>query len=225
LRWTHPALGYVAPDVLLPVAQQIGLMPRLGRWVLAQALEHGRTLSDAAGRPVTISVNVAAEQLGDEEFLTGAEAMCDESGVHLVVELTERALVEDAFADEALRRLHRAGAGIAIDDFGVGYSSISYLHRFDCIDIVKIDRSFVQSVATDQRTRALVDSIIAMAAAFDAVVVAEGIEDAATCTALRSAGCRFGQGYFFRPAVPVREAVAFMSDGAPAFSHVVEWLR
>ena len=221
LRWTHPSLGYVAPDVLLPVAEQIGLMPRLGRWVLHEAHRQGVVLSEAAGRQVTMAVNVAAEQFRDEEFLVEAVRYAADPRVHLVFELTERALVEDETADDALRRLHDAGAGIAIDDFGIGYSSISYLHRFDCIDIVKIDRSFVQSLAADQRTQALVESIVAMADAFDAVVVAEGIEDRDTCATLRLAGCLLGQGYFFRPAVSLAEAAMFLTSENAAFADIV----
>lgn len=221
LRWTHPSLGYVAPDVLLPVAEQMGLMPRLGRWVLHEAHRQGIALSVAAERQVTMAINVAAEQLQDEQFLSEAVTLAADPRVHLVLELTERALVEQTAADEALRRLHDAGAGIAIDDFGIGYSSISYLHRFDCIDIVKIDRSFVQTLAGDQRTQALVESIVAMADAFDAVVVAEGIEDWDTCSTLRTAGCMLGQGYLFRPAMPLPEAEAFVVPGLVPFARIV----
>jgi len=116
-------------------------------------------------------------------------------------------------ADVALRRLHDAGAAIAIDDFGIGYSSIGYLHRFECIDIVKIDRSFVGSVASDGRTLALIESIVAMADAFDAVIVAEGIEDPVACSALQLAGCELGQGFLFSPAVPIDEARELMRAG------------
>jgi len=206
LRWSHPSLGNVPPDVFLPVAEQLGVMKQLGRWVLHRAHTMGVELAELAGRQITMAVNVAAEQLHEEQFLVEAAQLAADPRVHLVLELTERALVDDQLAEGALRRLHDAGAGIAIDDFGIGYSSIGYLHRYECIDIVKIDRSFVKSVATDERTRALVESIIAMANAFDAVVVAEGIEDIAACAALRGAGCELGQGFLFSPAVPIDHA-------------------
>ena len=214
LRWSHPSLGNVPPDVFLPVAEQLGVMKQLGRWVLQRAHAMGVELAELAGRQITMAVNVAAEQLHDEQFLDEASALAADPRVHLVLELTERALVDDRLAEGALRRLHDAGAGIAIDDFGIGYSSIGYLHRYECIDIVKIDRSFVKSVATDDRTLALVESIIAMADAFDAVVVAEGIEDRASCAALRRAGCELGQGFLFSPAVAMEQARQIMaSDG------------
>jgi diguanylate cyclase (GGDEF)-like protein len=213
LRWTHPSLGNVPPDVLLPVAEQLGLMPRLGRWVLHEAHRIGVELAETAGRPITMAVNVAAEQLHDERFLAEAAELAGDPQVHLVLELTEHALVEEKLAETALQQLHDAGAGIAIDDFGIGYSSIGYLHKYACIDIVKVDRSFVKTVATDRRTHALVESILAMANAFDAVVVAEGVEDWATCAALSGSGCQLGQGYLFSPAVGLEQARAFMRAG------------
>jgi predicted signal transduction protein with EAL and GGDEF domain len=213
LRWVHPSLGNVPPDVFLPVAEQLGVMKQLGRWVLHEAHRMARELAQVAGRQITMAVNVAAEQLHDERFLVDATQYAADPRVHLVLELTERALVDDEMADVALRRLHDAGAGIAIDDFGIGYSSIGYLHRYECIDIVKIDRSFVGSVATDSRTLALVESIVAMANAFDAVVVAEGIEDRAACAALQLAGCELGQGFLFSPAIPMDQAREVMRAG------------
>jgi diguanylate cyclase (GGDEF)-like protein len=214
LRWSHPSLGNIPPDVLLPVAEQLGLMPRLGRWVLHEAHRMGVQLSEDAGRVISMAVNVAAEQLHDERFLTEAEELAADPRVDLVLELTEHALVEEEIAETALRRLHDAGARIAIDDFGIGYSSIGYLHRYDCIDIVKIDRSFVKTLASDRRTLALVESIVAMANAFDAAIVAEGVEDWSTCAALSGSGCRLGQGYLFSPAVGLEQARGFVRAGS-----------
>jgi predicted signal transduction protein with EAL and GGDEF domain len=215
LRWHHPALGEIPPDVLLPVAEQIGVMTRLGRWVLREAHRQGVVLSEFSGRRVTMAVNVAAEQLHDEQFLDHVARLADDPRVRLVLELTEGALVEEHMAVPTLTRLHDAGVGIAIDDFGVGYSSISYLHRFSCIDVVKIDRTFVREVATDPRTRALVESVVAMANAFDAVVVAEGIEDEESRTAFREAGCRLGQGFLFSPPVHLTRAAQFLEGTLP----------
>ena len=213
LRWIHPSLGNVPPDVFLPVAEHLGVMKRLGRWVLHEAHRMGVELAEIAGRQITMAVNVAAEQLHDEQFLMEASDYAADPRVHLGLELTERALVDDEMADVALRRLHDAGAGIAIDDFGIGYSSIGYLHRYECIDFVKIDRSFVGSVVSDGRTLALIESIVAMANAFDAVVVAEGIEDRVACSALQLAGCELGQGFLFSPAIPIEQARELMRTG------------
>ena len=131
----------------------------------------------------------------------------------MVLELTEHALIEEEAASEALNRLHEAGAAIAIDDFGVGYSSISYLHRFRCIDALKIDRSFVGSIVDDDRTHALVDSVIAMARAFDAIVVAEGIEDWETFATIQSMRCSLGQGFLFGRPSTFETAMEFARAG------------
>jgi diguanylate cyclase (GGDEF)-like protein len=196
LRWTHPTLGNIPPDVMLPIASQIGLMPEIGRWVLQEGHRRARTLSQVAGRPLSLAVNVAAEQLKDRIFLAEVERLAADRRVRLIVELTEHSLIDDEAAGPRLDRLHDAGVGVAIDDFGVGYSSISYLHRFRCIDTVKIDRSFIVGLADDDRMRALVQSVNAMAKAFDATVVAEGIEDLETLEEVRAMGCQFGQGYY-----------------------------
>jgi diguanylate cyclase (GGDEF)-like protein len=196
LRWTHPTLGNIPPNVMLPIAIQIGLMPEIGRWVLQEGHRRARTLSQVAGRPLSLAINVAAEQLKDRIFLAEVERLAADRRVRLIVELTEHSLIDDEAAGPRLDRLHDAGVGVAIDDFGVGYSSISYLHRFRCIDSVKIDRSFIAGLAADDRMRALVQSVNAMAKAFDATVVAEGIEDLETLEEIRAMGCQYGQGYF-----------------------------
>jgi diguanylate cyclase (GGDEF)-like protein len=196
LRWTHPTLGNIPPNVMLPIATQIGLMPEIGRWVLQEGHRRARTLSQVAGRPLSLAINVAAEQLKDRIFLAEVERLAADRRVRLIVELTEHSLIDDEAAGPRLDRLHDAGVGVAIDDFGVGYSSISYLHRFRCIDTVKIDRSFIAGLADDDRMRALVQSVNAMAKAFDATVVAEGIEDLETLEEIRAMGCQYGQGFF-----------------------------
>jgi diguanylate cyclase (GGDEF)-like protein len=196
LRWTHPTLGNIPPNVMLPIATQIGLMPEIGRWVLQEGHRRARTLSKVAGRPLSLAINVAAEQLKDRIFLAEVERLAADRRVRMIVELTEHSLIDDEAAGPRLDRLHDAGVGVAIDDFGVGYSSISYLHRFRCIDSVKIDRSFIAGLVEDDRMRALVQSVNAMAKAFDATVVAEGIEDLETLEQIRAMGCRYGQGFF-----------------------------
>ena len=201
IRWTHPEFGPIAPDTLLPIASRIGLMPALGRWILIQAMQEGLRLSEVAGRPLAIAVNVAPEQLEDDRFIELAARYAEDPRLRLVLELTEHTLIEGDSAIAVLDRLHACGAAISLDDFGSGYSSIDYLHRFRAIDAVKIDRSFITGLVSDPRSGALVDSIAAMARAFDALVVAEGIEDWSSALAARGLGCQLGQGYLFgRPA-------------------------
>jgi diguanylate cyclase (GGDEF)-like protein len=213
LRWTHATLGNIPPDTMLPIATQIGLMPEIGRWVLKEGHRRAVTLSKVAGRPLSLAVNVAAEQLKDRVFLAEVERLAADKRVRLIVELTEHSLIDDEAAGPRLDRLHDAGVGVAIDDFGVGYSSISYLHRFRCIDTVKIDRSFILGLADDDRMRALVQSVNAMAKAFDATVVAEGIEDLETLQEVRAMGCQFGQGYFLGRPEPFPAALDLARRG------------
>jgi diguanylate cyclase (GGDEF)-like protein len=213
IRWTHPELGPIPPDVLLPIASRIGLMPALGRWILVQAMQAGIRLSETAGRPLAVAVNVAPEQLDDEVFIELAAKYAADRRLRLVLELTEHTLIDGDRANPVLDRLHACGAAIALDDFGAGYSSIDYLHRFRSIDAIKIDRSFVAGLGKDVRTRALIGSITAMGHAFDALVVAEGIEDWDSARAVFALGCQLGQGYLFGRPGPIEEAMPIAECG------------
>jgi EAL domain-containing protein (putative c-di-GMP-specific phosphodiesterase class I) len=213
IRWSHPELGLIPPDVMLPIASRIGLMPALGRWILVQAMEQGLALSEAAGKPLAIAVNVAPEQLDDEVFIRLAAGYAADRRLRLVLELTEHTLIDGDRANPVLDRLHGCGAAISLDDFGAGYSSIDYLHRFRSIDAIKIDRSFVAGLGTDVRTRALIGSITAMGHAFDAVVVAEGIEDWTSAMAVFQLGCQLGQGFLFGRPSPVEVALEIARRG------------
>jgi diguanylate cyclase (GGDEF)-like protein len=213
IRWTHPELGAIPPDVMLPIASRIGLMPALGRWILVQAMEQGLRLSEAAGKPLAIAVNVAPEQLDDEVFISLAAGYAADRRLRLVLELTEHTLIDGDRANPVLDRLHACGAAISLDDFGAGYSSIDYLHRFRSIDAIKIDRSFVAGLGKDVRTRALIGSITAMGHAFDALVVAEGIEDWTSAMAVFELGCQLGQGYLFGRPAAVETAMTIAECG------------
>jgi EAL domain-containing protein (putative c-di-GMP-specific phosphodiesterase class I) len=200
IRWTHPSLGEIPPDTLLPIAARLGLMPALGRWVLEQAVEQGLALSSQAGRPLAIAVNITPDQLHDERFIELATRHAGDRRMRLVLELTEHTLIDGDHASPTLDLLHDAGAAISLDDFGSGYSSMDYLHRFRAIDAIKIDRSFVAAL-TNPRTKIIVESVTAMARAFDTIVIAEGIEDWLTVSTVRDLGCQLGQGYLLgRPA-------------------------
>jgi diguanylate cyclase (GGDEF)-like protein len=213
IRWTHPDFGNIPPDTLLPIASRIGLMPALGRWILVQAMEQGLRLSAIAGRPLAIAVNVAPEQLDDEHFIELAAEYGADRRLRLVLELTEHTLIEGDSAIAVIERLHSCGTAIALDDFGSGYSSIDYLHRFGAIDAIKIDRSFIAGLSTDPRSGALVDSIAAMARAFDALVVAEGIEDWDSALTVHDLGCQLGQGYLFGRPAPIESAMEIATAG------------
>ncbi|MDQ6873816.1 MAG: EAL domain-containing protein [Actinomycetota bacterium] len=206
-RWTHSRLGPVSPEVFIPMAEQLGLIRQLG----AQVLEHGHAagvvLWERCGRAFTVGVNISPAQVTDPDLLARvARLMAAAPEVHLVLELTEGTLLaDDAETSAALTALQAAGAGLAVDDFGVGYSSIGYLHRLP-VTIVKIDKSFIAGL-WDDRARTLVQGVIAMAEAMDLGVVAEGIEDWVTAATVRDMGCRLGQGFLLARPLTLDQAV------------------
>ena len=206
VRWHHPERGMVPPLAFIPIAEESGLILQIGRWVLAhactQAAEWVNQLGDSSG--FTVSVNVSSRQLEHDRMIAEVAAALDESGLPphcLVLEITESFFIRDLQAAvrrlEALRRL---GLRIAIDDFGTGFSSLNSLARLP-IDIVKIDKSFIDALGT--RYDAVIGAVVEVAGAFDLAVVAEGIEREEQRDRLIELGCRFAQGYLFgKPAPP-----------------------
>ena len=216
-RWTHPALGPVSPEVFIPLAEQLGLIRQLGMSVLEKAHRAAQSMHEEAGRPFWLSINVSAAQVGDPILSERIAAlMSAHPQIQIVLELTESSLIgDDEETLAGLGALTAAGASLAVDDFGVGYSSMSYLQRLP-VQHVKIDKSFLRELH-EPRATALVRAIIAMAGALNLQVVAEGVEDAATARALRALGTRLGQGFLFsRPVTPL-EAVSLARTGR------VEW--
>jgi diguanylate cyclase (GGDEF)-like protein len=196
-RWNHPTLGSVRPDVFIAAAERIGLIRRLGIQILERAHLGARMLSDAAAAPISLGVNLSALQVNDPELLdrvTEKHAQYEE--VRLVLELTEGMLLaDDPGTVSALNRLKGSGVRLAIDDFGVGYSSVGYLHRLP-VDILKLDKLFVSELH-DPRSHALVQGVVAMARAMDLSVVTEGVEDWHSAVRVRDLGCDLAQGYVF----------------------------
>jgi diguanylate cyclase (GGDEF)-like protein/PAS domain S-box-containing protein len=202
VRWQHPERGRIGPDQFIPLAEESGLIVPLGRWVLEAACAQARALHDALPdrEPVAMSVNVSTRQLRDPGFTETVAAVLQESGIEpgsLVLELTESLLVDNR--DEImgqLERLKRLGVRLAVDDFGTGYSVLSYLQEFP-IDVLKIDKSFVDDIHTRPDKARLVAGIVNIGASLDLDVVAEGIEESGQADELRAMRSPFGQGYLF----------------------------
>jgi diguanylate cyclase (GGDEF)-like protein/PAS domain S-box-containing protein len=201
VRWQHPARGLIPPGQFIEVAEESGLIVPLGSWVLEQALVEAAGWRPRPGQPQPyISVNVSAQQFRAGGFVEGVRAALTRSALApqlLMLEITESLLLRDdqqVFAD--LAALHEIGVKIAIDDFGTGYSSLSYLQQFP-IDVLKIDKSFIDHTTASAKQTALVEAIIRLAGALDLQVIAEGIEEAAQRDVLTEMGCSFGQGYLF----------------------------
>jgi diguanylate cyclase (GGDEF)-like protein len=219
VRWNHPTRGEVGPDDFIGTAEDNAMIVPIGRWVLADACREAASWSriQADGAP-WIAINLSARQLLHPTLLDDVSAALAASGLSpssLILEVTETVLLHDADAAiEVLSKLRAKGIQIALDDFGTGYSSLSYLHRFP-IDILKIAQGFVDVDDANDERWILAQAIISLGKALGLKVIAEGVERRAQVQRLKSAGCEFGQGFFFaRPLDGERLAAEFARDNA-----------
>ena len=198
VRWRHSSRGLLGPGEFLSVAEETGLILPLGRLVLRHACQQARALSAAAGRPIRVSVNVAAQQLADDSLVADVAAALDGARLdpgQLVQESVESAVMQDSESvARSVDALHQLGVGLALDDFGTGFSSLSHLQRFP-ITQLKIDRSFVSRVGIGEF--AMVEVIMQIARTLRLELVAEGVESAEQVGRLRALGCELAQGYYF----------------------------
>jgi diguanylate cyclase (GGDEF)-like protein len=210
IRWHHPEQGLVAPVRFIPVAEESGLIIPIGAWVLEQACSqlrdwHHRGPADRRG---SVEVNLSARQIDDPGIVATVEQILARTGLppeHLTLEITESALMRDAAsALVVLSALKEIGVLLAIDDFGTGYSSLSYLQRFP-LDILKVDRMFVEELGMRTGGDEIVSAVIKLAHALGLQVVAEGVETEQQFEVLRSLDCDFAQGYLFSRPVPAAE--------------------
>jgi diguanylate cyclase (GGDEF)-like protein len=217
VRWRHPRLGMVAPDRFIALAEQSGQIRELTGSVLRQAIATAARWR-AQGRPLSVAVNLSPLDLADTELPAQIAQWLREAGVppeQLELELTESATMSDVGrAAAAFEKLSAMGIRIAIDDFGTGMSSLSYLKRLP-VDDIKIDRSFVTDMLTDEHNAVLVRSIIELSHNLGRRVIAEGIEDAATLEKLGLLGCDMAQGYHIGRPLPLAQFEATL-DGAQA---------
>ncbi len=207
LRWQHPERGLVVPPVFIPIAEQTGMIVPIGAWVLEEACRQAAVWSRGSGRRLGMSVNVSPRQLATTEFIGVVEGALESSGLDpelLCLEITESAVLADPeAATEVLERLKRLGVRLAIDDFGVGYSSLSQLKALLPVDTIKIDKSFVDGVTGDGEDHAIVDSVLRLAAGLGLAAVAEGVETGEQVEVLLGLGCTISQGFHFaRPQPP-----------------------
>jgi diguanylate cyclase (GGDEF)-like protein len=202
MRWDRGESVTVPPDEFIPIAEETGIIVPLGSWAINDALTHLRAWIDAGqcAPSTTMSVNVSVRQLHDPQFVTVVSDALAISGIpaeQLWLEVTESVMItEPTQALASLHRLHALGVRIAIDDFGTGYSSLSLLQRFP-IQCIKIDRAFVNDIDSEPATQNIVRTIIAMATAMGADIVAEGVENIAQLSQLSNLECHRAQGYLF----------------------------
>ena len=221
LRWDHPVLGVVLPERFLPVAEEIGLVPAIGRWVIAQACTAAAAWrrDHPAAAELSMAVNVSPSQLGSPGLLEDVRTALAASGLPpsaLVLELTESVLVRDpVLAAERLHELRGLGVKVALDDFGTGYSSLSHLRQF-AVDILKIDRSFVSTIDDSGAMPAILRGLINLGHTLDLEIVAEGIEQERQRTHLRDGQVAFAQGHLFAAPLEHTDAELLLLGGASA---------
>ncbi|MEO4047194.1 EAL domain-containing protein [Pseudomonas sp. CAU 1711] len=208
LRWNHPRRGLVAPSEFVPVLEELGLIVQVGDWVIAEACRQLKAWHQASVRVPKVSLNLSARQFADGQLGMRISRTLADSGVPpacLELELTESILMRDV--DETLQTLtslKKLGLCIAVDDFGTGYSSLNYLKQFP-IDVLKIDRSFVDGVPAGEQDSQIARAIIAMAHSLGLAVIAEGVETQEQLDFLRQHGCDEVQGYLFGKPMPAAQ--------------------
>jgi EAL domain-containing protein (putative c-di-GMP-specific phosphodiesterase class I) len=201
VRWWHPEHGAVSPGVFVPLAERNGFIVELGRWILAQVIRQAAAWQQAHGphAPEKISVNISARQLHEPGFAASVAAMLHEAGLdpgRIVAEVTETAVLGTGAALAAVRELHDLGLQVALDDFGTGQSSLSLL--VSCpVNVLKVDKSFVDGVTVHSPQAVIVDGLIGITDGLRIQAVAEGVETADQAHRLHAAGYRYAQGFHF----------------------------
>jgi diguanylate cyclase (GGDEF)-like protein len=217
LRWTHPELGFVAPDEFIPIAERTGLIVPLTTYVLDRALGQCAAWT-LAGLDLGVAVNISVRNLLDSDLPDEIGALLVRHGVEprrLTLEVTESSVMADpARAVDVLQRLSAIGVRLSVDDFGTGYSSLTYLKRLP-VDEVKIDKSFVVTMASDAGDAAIVRSIIDLGGSLGLAVVAEGVEDAESWNRLAELGCDLVQGYALCRPVPAADVTTWLRGWDP----------
>ena len=209
VRWHHPERGEISPGTFVPVAEQAGLMPELGQWVLRRVFADSHDFGAAE-----ISINLSPLQLVAREFIPGLRTLMDEERVdpsRFTFEITEGVLLDrSARVLGLLGELQDMGFRIALDDFGTGYSSLAYLRSFQ-FDRIKIDRSFVQGIESDVDAQSILRAIVALGRTLRMKVVAEGVETLLQQQLVHAAGCQYIQGFLYWRALTPEQVVALLA--------------
>jgi diguanylate cyclase (GGDEF)-like protein len=215
IRWRHPERGFIAPGVFIPLLEEIGLIVQAGEWILREAARQVHAW-DKAGLPLRVGVNISPRQFMDEQLLAKVSRILGETGANprlLDLEITESMAMHKPEASIALlHQLKDRGLKIALDDFGVGYSSLEYLLRFP-IDMLKVDRAFVKNITRNHSDRAIVRAVVAIAQSMGLTTVAEGVEEQRQLDFLDALGIQEIQGYYIGKPMPANEFEALARQG------------
>mgnify|MGYP001074904298 CR=1 FL=1 len=204
LRWQHPEKGLISPDKFIPIAERSGYINQIGKWVLLEACRQMKEWQGMGFEDVVMAVNISAKQFESPEFMPYVRHILSQTGVNpaqLELELTESAVIQQVTESiQRLEKLRQMGLRISIDDFGTGFSSLSYIVRLP-IDTLKIDRSFINELEHSRQAQAIVSTIITMGHSLNLTLVAEGIETKEQLAIIQQESCQLGQGYYFSPPV------------------------
>jgi sensor c-di-GMP phosphodiesterase-like protein len=215
MRWKHPQEGLVRADLFIPFAEHSGLIVPMTRSIMQQTAQLFAPLSASFEEPFHIGINITASHCQNLELVKDCRAFLDAfapGSIHLVLELTERELIEPtALTHQLFEQLHEMGVKIAIDDFGTGHSSLGYLRQFN-VDFLKIDQTFVAMIGIDTLSSHILDSIIELAAKLDLAMVAEGVETQEQSDYLSAHNVNFLQGYLYGKPMPGAEFISALSD-------------
>ena len=216
IRWQRPEHGTIPPGLFIPLAEETGLIVPIGEWVLRTACVQAKAWQSIGNSNLRVAVNVSARQFSQQNLAELVQRTLIESGLearYLELELTESALLNDNEAlTETLRQLKHIGVSLSLDDFGTGYSSLSHLRRFP-IDIVKIDRSFINDVTTNVNDASIANAIIAMARSLDVYSIAEGVETESQAAFLKKNHCDAIQGYYLSRPQHATAITQILGDG------------
>lgn len=220
IRWRHPVHGLVGPNEFVHVAEETGLIIQIGKWIIEESCRQITEWGRRFGVKLSVSVNLSAKQLMHPNLTAQVSEILTETALEprqLKLEVTESTVMEHSDRSlKILNELDRLGVNLSTDDFGTGYSSLSYLQRFP-FERLKIDRSFIGAMDTDEKSAAIVKTILMLGENLGIEVVAEGIETVTQLEKLRSLGCATGQGYLFSKPIDSESAEALLEAGANVF--------
>ncbi|MBE9206591.1 bifunctional diguanylate cyclase/phosphodiesterase [Nostoc sp. LEGE 06077] len=224
VRWQHPTRGLVSPAQFIPIAEDNGLIISIGEWVLRTACAQNRAWQLAGIEPIRMSVNLSARQFEKPNLVEVVKQVLQETDLaasYLELEVTESFLMGDIqHSVKTLKQLRELGLWIALDDFGTGYSSLNYLNRFP-VNMLKIDRSFVQNVTSNSDSAAVTDAIIALAKSLQLKITAEGVETQEQLEYLQQRGCQEGQGFYFGIPAPADKITDLLKHNSRQLEHIV----
>lgn len=213
LRWHSPHLGQVPPDQMIPIAEETGLIIPLGLWILKNACIQAKEWQSIAGKPLAVAVNISTIQLKQKDFVSQLESILHKTGLPpelLILEITESAFIDDSeFVLSQLNQLNAMNIHCSLDDFGMGYSSLSYIRHLP-FKSLKIDKAFIQGIHTNTNDLSLVNSIIAMSRNLKLSVIAEGVETVEQLELIRSMNCYLVQGWLFSKPLAKEKFISFL---------------